>query len=83
MGLANNGKLLELEETMDEGSASFIGGFQQRLFFLLQDLRAHEPKMPELVGKMITAANPQACNAKSGAQVMSWGCRDLDHGRNL
>lgn len=72
MGLANDGKLLELEETIDEGSASFISGFQKRLFFMVQGFRAPKPGMPELLGEMTTAANPSGCNAKTDKQVLAW-----------
>lgn len=72
MGLANDGKLFELEKTMDEGSTLFIGGFQQRLFFLIQGFCTPERHMPELQGKMTTAENPSGCKAKAGANVITW-----------
>lgn len=72
MGLASDGKLLELEESIDEDKASIIGGFQQRLFFLVQDYRSSEPTMPELLGRMTTAANPSGCDAKPDTQVLAW-----------
>jgi hypothetical protein len=57
---------------MDEGSASLIGGFQQRFFFLMQDFRTPERRMPDLQGKMKTAENPSGCTAKAVSYVLSW-----------
>lgn len=72
MVLANDGKLLELEESIDESSASLMGGHQQRLFFLIQENLSPEPSMPDLLGKITTAASPPSCEAKSDTRVLSW-----------
>ena len=72
VGLANDGKLLELEETIDEHGVSLIGGLQRRLFFVFQDYRTPEQYMPELLGKMTMAPNPSGCYANTVTQTLSW-----------
>lgn len=72
VGLANQGKLLELEQTLIESGGALIGASQRSVFFLIQELRMPDRVKPPVIGKMKTAANHQGCDTNADSQVVPW-----------
>lgn len=72
VGLANQGKLLELEQALIESGGAFIGDSQRGVFFLIQKIRLPDRAMPQLIGKMKTAAKHQDCDTNAVSKVVPW-----------
>lgn len=72
MGLAGDGKVKELESAISDQGPTFMGRYQQDLFFFVQDLRMPEPISPSLSGKIILADSPEACDSTAPRRGISW-----------
>lgn len=72
MGLAGDGKVLELEEAISKNGISFIGQTQQDFYFFIQGLRRPDQVTPNLSGQVILADAPEFCKTKTSRRETSW-----------
>lgn len=72
IGLANEGKVLELEREIVESASSIVGRYQLVTFSLIQDWRRPADVNVELTGEVTIAPAPRACRDKDARQEVSW-----------
>lgn len=72
MGLADDGKVRELESTISDHGPTFFGRYQQDLFFFIQNLNKPESIAPNLSGQVILADVPEVCDATTTRREISW-----------
>lgn len=71
MGLAGDGKILELENAISENGPAFINQYQQDFYFFIQGVRQPDLTVPDLSGQVIMADTPEFCNATTRDEA-SW-----------
>ncbi len=72
MGLADDGKVRELESAISDQGPTFIGRYQYDLFSFIQDLRRPESTTPNLSGQLTIADTPEVCDATATRREISW-----------
>lgn len=72
VGLANDGKVLELESAIADEGSTFFGRYQQSTFFFIQNFNQPERVELELKGEVSLALVPGACEQDSTRRQAAW-----------
>ena len=72
MGLADDGKILELETAISKSNPAFMGQYQQVFYFFIQNLRQPNVIAPKLNGHVGLVSASEACDVETKRREVSW-----------